>query len=425
MPGGGRIPVHFTTRYCRDPGGIGERRRRSRPRHRTAPLAAPATAFERDQDDAVRSLPFLPGTPALDRFPLPGWHRCIEQAWHQVDFPKLGYAPVQGHPALRRAIAQYLRVSRGARCDAEQIFIVNGSQGGLDLCARSLADAGDCAWVENPGYPGAWAAFRAADLRLVPIEVDVHGLAPRPEDWRATPPRLIYFTPSHQYPLGAVMSLERRLSLIQRARTAGAWLIEDDYDSEFRRKGATLSAVQGLSEHAQVIYVGTFSKTMYPALRLGFVVVPAGLAPALRRAGTVPALRGRLVEQMALTRFIDSGQFAQHLRRMRRLYAERRDALLAALDRHLRNVLTVSGAETGMHLSARLELPISDVAVARAARAQGLGLRPISGLCLPGQTLRRERHRRIPDPGSGPHLPHDNQARDEWRSGGTRARRGS
>ncbi|WP_261803635.1 PLP-dependent aminotransferase family protein [Variovorax sp. PAMC26660] len=348
------------------------------------PLARRAAPLQGEQNDTNHLLPLWPGTPALNEFPLAAWRRCMERAWRQTEVPQLGYAPGQGHLRLREAIAQYLRVSRGVRCEAAQVFISDGSQGSLDLCARMLADGGDTAWIENPGYPGARAAFQAADLRLVPIAVDSEGLAPRTVDWHRTPPKLIYITPSHQYPLGAMMSLERRLALLRQAREAGAWLVEDDYDSEFRSDGIPLSAVQGLDAHAPVVYVGTFSKTLFPALRLGFTVVPATLSTAWLGAIATGGMRGRLAEQIALADFIESGQFTLHLRRMRQLYAQRREALQAALKRHLQGVVTVSGGAGGMHLSARLEAPVSDVAVSRAARVQGLGLRPLSPFCLPG-----------------------------------------
>lgn len=348
------------------------------------PLARRAAIPHGGPDEADRALPLWPGVPALDEFPLAAWRRCMERAWRAIDARQLNYAPVQGHLPLRQAIAQYLRVSRGVRCEAQQVFITNGSQGGLELCARTLADAGDTAWIENPGYPGARAALQAADLRLVPIAVDAEGLASSAEDWSATPPKLIYITPSHQYPLGAMMSLERRLALIRQAREAGAWLVEDDYDSEFRSEKVPLSAVQGLDAHAPAIYVGTFSKTMFPALRLGFTVVPAPVVPALLGAIGATGMRGRVADQAALADFIESGQFTLHLRRMRQLYARRREALQEALQRHLGDVVTVSGGAGGMHLSARLEAPVADVDVSRAARVQGLGLRPLSPFCLPG-----------------------------------------
>jgi GntR family transcriptional regulator/MocR family aminotransferase len=336
------------------------------------------------EDGMDNVLPFVPGTPALDAFPLQQWRRCVERAWRHAGPDQLGYMSVAGNAPLRRAIAGYLRVSRGLRCEAEQILITDGSQGGLDLCARSLADAGDTAWIENPGYHGARAAFQLAGLRLRPIPVDADGLAPQPHDWRDAPPKLIYITPTHQYPLGAVMSLERRLALLALARAAGAWIIEDDYDSEFRHPDMPLSALQGLSEDAPVIYLGTFSKSMFPALRLGFIVVPVLLAGVLGRAANTLTLRGRTAEQLALADFMEAGHYTRHLRRMRRLYHERRSALQDALARHANDLLTVSAGVGGMQLSARIDVAVADTELSRAARGQGLVLRPLSRLCLPG-----------------------------------------
>ncbi|PTB20083.1 PLP-dependent aminotransferase family protein [Trinickia symbiotica] len=361
------------------------------------PLVAPGDApvLSRRVANMIRQdagmddpLPFLPGTPALDEFPLAQWRRCMERAWRNIGPAQLGYMPVEGDMALRTAIAEYLRISRGVRCEAQQVFITGGTQNSLDLCARTLADAGDTAWIENPGYDGARNAFQAANLQLVPIGVDANGLAPRLEDWRDTPPKLIYITPSHQYPLGAVMSLERRLALVAQASAMGAWIIEDDYDSEFRHHSAPLSAVQGLAEDAPVVYLGTFSKVMFPALRIGFMVVPPALAPVLRHTASRLMLRGRVAEQLALAEFIEAGHFTRHLRRMRRLYAERRTALHEALERNLRGALTVSGGAGGMHLSARLDLPVADTEVSHVARTRSLVLRPLSRFCLDGKQAR-------------------------------------
>ncbi|HSW04908.1 PLP-dependent aminotransferase family protein [Aquabacterium sp.] len=334
-------------------------------------------------------LPFRTGMPALREFALAPWRRCMNRAWRQVGAGQLGYAALGGHAGLRSAIAEHVRVSRGVLCEAEQVLITAGSQSALDLCAQLLASPGDSVWLEDPGYQGAHAAFAAAGLRLVPIGVDAHGLALPAPDSRAARPRLIYVTPSHQYPLGAVMSLTRRLALIERARALGAWIIEDDYDSEFRHPGPPLPAVQGLSADAPVIYLGTFSKTLFPGLRLGFMVLPPALVQVLQQADGGLALHGRVAEQMATADFITSGHFARHLRRMRMLYAERGDALRTALGRHLHGVLTASAGAGGMHLSVRLDVPVADVAVARAARASGLALRPLSPLCL----RQSERHR--------------------------------
>jgi GntR family transcriptional regulator / MocR family aminotransferase len=326
---------------------------------------------------------FVPGVPALSEFPVAQWRLCVNRAWHDIGAQDLGYGRAAGHPALRRAIADYLKVSRGVRCELEQVFITDGTQSSFDLCARVLAEPGERAWVENPGYHGARAAFQSAGLRLVPVPVDAAGIAPPPSLWRQAPPKLIYITPSHQYPLGAVLTLERRLMLIELARKAKAWIVEDDYDSEFRRTGAPLSAVQGLAKDAPVVYLGTFSKTMFPGLRLAFMVLPHSLSAAVGQAFEGIMRWGRLAEQVALADFIDSGRFTSHLRRMRRLYMQRGDALAAALHHHMGRFVTPLESPGGMHLSVTLDVPLADTDVSRAALGCGLELRPLSTTCVP------------------------------------------
>ncbi|GAB7535968.1 MocR-like pyridoxine biosynthesis transcription factor PdxR [Burkholderia sp. 3C] len=348
------------------------------------PLSHRAAGLSRQADRPYATGAFVPGVPALDAFPLAAWRRAVERAWRRVGPAQLDYQPGAGNLRLRQAIATYLRVSRGVACEAEQVLITDGSQHGLDLCARALADAGDIAWIENPGYGGARVALQAAGLRLVPVPVDAHGLAPDPAQWREAPPRLIYITPSHQYPLGAVMSQERRVALVQAAREAGAWIVEDDYDSEFRHHGTPLAALQSAVRDAPVIYLGTFSKVMFPALRIGFVVAPDAIAPALEHVSSALSPRGRLADHLALAEFIEAGHFSRHLRRMRRVYAERRDVLHDTLTRRLGGLLTVSAGDGGMHLSARLDAPVSDLEVARTAATHDLVLRPLSPFCLPG-----------------------------------------
>ncbi|WP_317201883.1 PLP-dependent aminotransferase family protein, partial [Janthinobacterium sp.] len=311
--------------------------------------------------------------PALDAFPLGVWRRLLERAWRAQSAAQLNYAAPAGAAALRGAIAEHLRAARGVVCEAGQVFITDGTQSSLDLCARAFADAGDTVWLENPGYGGALAACRNAALKVVGIHVDGEGIAPTPAQWRRQRPKLIYATPSHQYPCGCVLSLPRRLALIAGARAAGALIIEDDYDSEFRHDGAPLAAMQGLAADAPVLYLGTFSKTMFPALRIGFIVVPAALAAPFAALLERTAARGRVAEQLALAEFLRSGQFALHLRRMRRLYRQRRDALVAALGRHLDGLATLHGASAGMHLALRLEdAGVDDVALSAAALRAGI-----------------------------------------------------
>ncbi|MBJ7310190.1 PLP-dependent aminotransferase family protein [Rugamonas sp. CCM 8940] len=325
---------------------------------------------------------FMPGVPALELFPLALWRRMLERAWRGLSVAQLNYGEPCGEAALREAIADHLRASRGVVCDAGQVFITDGTQSSLDLCARAFADHGDTAWLECPGYGGALAAFRAAGLRVEAIAVDQDGIAPTPQDWARRPPRLIYTTPSHQYPTGSVLSLRRRLALIEQARAAGALIIEDDYDSEFRHDGPPLSAMQGLAADAPVLYLGTFSKTMFPSLRIGFVVVPKGLAPALAAMRAQSAARGRVAEQLALAEFLRSGQFALHLRRMRRLYRQRRDALAAALTEHVGTVALVHGGSAGMHLALRFtDAALCDTTIAAQALELGIVTHALSAHC--------------------------------------------
>ncbi|MBA5637314.1 PLP-dependent aminotransferase family protein [Duganella sp. LX20W] len=330
---------------------------------------------------------FVPGVPALDQFPLSLWRRMLERAWRGLTVAQLNYADPAGEPALRAAIADHLRAARGVVCEAGQVFITDGTQSSLDLCARAFADEGDTVWHEHPGYAGALAAFRAAGLDVQGIPVDEEGMAPQAADWRERPPRLVYTTPSHQYPIGSVLSLRRRLALLAAARAAGALIIEDDYDSEFRHDGAPLSAMQGLEPDAPVLYLGTFSKTMFPSLRIGFVVVPPALAAALASVRGQASARGRVADQLALAEFLRSGQFSLHLRRMRRLYRQRRDALVAALETHMGKVATVHGGSAGMHLALRFMDPaLSDTAISAQARAHGIVARPLSEHAVQGAT---------------------------------------
>jgi GntR family transcriptional regulator/MocR family aminotransferase len=233
--------------------------------------------------------------------------------------------------------------------------------------------------MENPGYQGALAAFGNAQLRVKSIAVDEDGIAPTEADWREGPPKLIYVTPSHQYPLGGVLSMNRRLALIERAKTSGALIIEDDYDSEFRYEGPPLPAMQGLEAHAPVIYLGTFSKTMFPALRIGYMVAPVALVAPLTLQFAQSTPRGHVAEQLALAEFISSGQFGTHLRRMRRLYRQRRDALAQALECHVGTAAAVHGGLAGMHLTLLLDEELDDRSVSARARERGLIANPLSG----------------------------------------------
>jgi len=354
----------------------------ARPAAPSAPAARRVARIAPSAPQADAAVALRPGTPALSHFPLGAWRRTLDRALRDMPVATLGYGDPAGEPALRQAIAQHLGVSRGARCSAGQILVTEGAQEALALCVRLLGNPGDTAWVEDPGYRGAKAAFHAGDLRVVPVRVDAQGLAAPDSLWRTRPPRLIYATPSHQYPTGAVLAAARRLDLLERARQAGAWIIEDDYDSEFRHHGEPIPAMQGLAEDAPVLYVGTFSKTMFPALRIGFLVVPPALAEPLRTAVHELLRGGHRHEQLALAAFIDSGQFARHLGRMRRLYRDRQQALRAALARHLPVPHEVLGGHGGLHLTLRLPPGLDDRAIAAAARGAGLAPAALSTFAL-------------------------------------------
>jgi len=359
---------------------------------------APQQAGLSQRAQRLRALPgpanmmdaFVPGVPALDLFPLALWRRMLERAMRGLRVEQLNYGDPAGELALRASIADHLRASRGVVCTAEQVFITDGTQSSLDLCMHALADEGDTIWMENPGYGGAMAASRAAGLHIAAIGVDDDGLAPGADDWLLQPPRLIYTTPSHQYPTGGVLPLRRRLALIEAARAAGALIIEDDYDSEFRHDGPPLPAMQGLAPDAPVVYLGTFSKTMFPSLRIGFLVAPSALAAPLAQMRAQSSARGRVAEQLALAEFLQSGQFALHLRRMRRVYRQRRDALVAALQEHVGSVAEVHGASAGMHLVLRfLDAQLDDASISAQAREQGIIAHALSSHALQGENAWR------------------------------------
>ncbi|CAB3921932.1 HTH-type transcriptional regulatory protein GabR [Achromobacter anxifer] len=331
------------------------------------------------------SLPMTPGTPALTQFPISAWRRAQDRALQAAPATTLGYGHPVGEPALREAIAQYLRVSRGVRCDASRIVITEGAQGALALCVQLLTNPGDTAWLEDPGYRGAKSAFHSGDLDVVAMRVDADGIVIPESAWRERPPRLIQTTPSHQYPTGAVLSLPRRLGLIERARQAGAWIIEDDYDSEFRHQGEPIAAMQGLVEDAPVLYVGTFSKTMFPALRLGFLVLPEAIA-AQAMPSIIEMMRGgHRLEQLTMAAFMENGQFSRHLGRMRRLYRERQAALREALAEHLGIEHEVLGGHCGLHLTVRLPAQFPDREIVQQARKIGMNPGALSSFAVAPQ----------------------------------------
>ncbi|MGO4813251.1 PLP-dependent aminotransferase family protein [Cupriavidus sp. 2MCAB6] len=318
---------------------------------------------------------FVPGIPDVRQFPRGVWQRLITKVWKSASQEQLGYGSRHGYRPLKRALAEYLALARGVDCAPEQIVVTQGSHQAIDLCARLLADPGDRVWIEDPCYWGARSVFRAASLQMDAVPVDEHGMLPpiTPE----VSPRLIFVTPSHQYPSGVVMSLARRRLLTELAHRHNAWIIEDDYDSEFRYHGAPLPSLQGLDPHQNTIYVGSFSKVLYPGLRLGFLIVPTALVDAFALAQSELHRGGQLSVQTALAEFIADGHYAAHVRRMRKIYGERQAMLTQELRRKLGDEAEIVGTDTGLHLTVVLR-HANDQLVSRCALAHGVVARPLS-----------------------------------------------
>ena len=329
---------------------------------------------------------FRIGVPDTASFPFAEWARIVARIWRDPEAELLAYGDPQGYEPLRAAIAAHAGAARGVRCDASQIIIVNGSQQALDLAARLLIDPGDPVWMEDPGYLGARAALQAAGARLVAVPLDDEGIDVAAGVRMQGDARLAYVTPSHQFPAGtAAMSLRRRFELLQWAEQAKAWIIEDDYDSEYRYAGRPITALQGLDGGERVIYVGTFSKVMFPSLRLGYVIVPPQLVDAFVRARALADRHGPSVEQAALAEFMRAGQLERHIRRMRARYAERQTLLVDLLRRQTRGRLDVRASETGLHLTAWLPDGVDDRAVSARLAAAGVDAAPISAYRMTSQ----------------------------------------
>lgn len=362
----------------------------AKPRDRPAALE-PAAAWRGasvSPSIAPAAFDFRIGIPDPVLFPWDDWRRAVSHQLHGRRRAPSPYPEPHGSPRLRAAIARSVGLSRGVRTTADQIVVTSGAQQAFDLIARVLVEPGATVAVEEPGYPPAHAALRAAGARVEPVPVDGEGLVVS-----ALPPhtRVVYVTPSHQFPLGHVMSLRRRQELLAFCAAHDAAIIEDDYDSEFRFDGRPLETLQALDEHGRVIYVGSFSKTLAPSLRLGFMAAPPSLVPALCAAKRVADSHGPIELQLALAELIEDGLLARHIRRMQRVYRERRDRLLAALDRELGDLLDVLPASAGLHVAALLVRRGDPAAIAVAARAAAVAVEPLAsyhqGRARPGLVL--------------------------------------
>ena len=320
-------------------------------------------------------LAFHPGLPDPDNFPFNTWSKLLSKRAKLARHDLFGTYHVRGYPPLCEAIARYLTASRGITCKPEQIVVTNGAQSAFDLLARILIDPGDTVWMEEPGYYGAGAAFLSAGATLAPLHVSDNG-------WNLEPPsiapRVIFVTPSCHHPLGVTMPMEQRLNLIHMAEAWNSWIIEDDYDSEYRFQGHPIPALQGISASSRVVYVGTFAKILFPAMRLGFLVVPDAIREGMVSALSVTGQFAPLVTQAALADFMNEGHFTRHLRRMRRLYAARRQYFMDICEDYLGPWLQLRRTESGIQLVGLFHQDHDDRVVARAALEQGINVSPLS-----------------------------------------------
>jgi GntR family transcriptional regulator / MocR family aminotransferase len=321
---------------------------------------------------------FRANQPALDLFPTTLWAQVAARRLRRVSANLLAGGEALGYRPLRQAVADYLNRSRGVKCTADQVLILSGAQEALDRTARILLNPGEAVWMEEPGYPGAAIVFRAVGAHICPVAVDGEGLDLESGKKKWKPPRLVYVTPAHQFPLGVTMSLRRRLALLEWARRSGTLIFEDDYDSEYRYSGRPIPAMQGLDRSGVVMFAGSFSAVLFPALRLGYLVVPSDMVDIFAAAESVSTHHPPLLEQAILCDFITEGHFARHIRRMRELYAERLAVLLESARKNLAGLLEISSVEAGMQTVGWLKRGIRAESVAELAAARDVEVVPLS-----------------------------------------------
>ena len=305
-------------------------------------------------------LPFRPGVPALDKFPVKRWNKYLSRATTKSDIANFSYGDLLGSEKLRASIARHLADSRGMKVDPKQILITSGAQQAFVLISYVLMNKNDTVWYENPGHIAGRDLLKIVGGDVSPVPIDKEGLNLPYAVQNFSKPKLIFTTPSHQQPLGITMSLQRRLTLLKYAHENASWVIEDDYDSEFRYRGRPLPALAALDKVGRVLYVGTFSKSLFPSVRIGYVVVPEILVDTFAKTRNIFGQTSSAITEEALSNFMDDGGFAEHIRKMRRLYRERRDILLDALRNHCTNILVPQQTDAGMHIIADIKNGMSD-----------------------------------------------------------------
>ncbi|WP_160122871.1 MocR-like pyridoxine biosynthesis transcription factor PdxR [Rhodovarius lipocyclicus] len=324
------------------------------------------------------SLPFAAGCCSVDALSIQAWRRTGVEVMQNFDPSYLSYSDPSGDLPLREEVAKYLRAARAVRCEPEQILILSGAQQAIDLSIRVLLNPGDAVWVEDPGYLATREALAAAGASLIPVPVDREGMVVEAGLRAAPQARAAYITPSHQYPTGSIMSIQRRLELLSWAKAHGAWIIEDDYDGEFRYVGRPLASLQGLEGGESVIYVGTLSKMLFPGARIGFAVVPPALIGAFRGARFLTDRNPPTLQQALVTAFMRRGFLTSHIQRMRQRYRAARDIVVEAITRHMGDLVEVEVPECGIQLTMHFRQPICDVRVVEAARRHGVVVKAVS-----------------------------------------------
>ena len=340
-------------------------------------LSAPEIYHRNTSSEAI--VPFQNGVPSLNDFPIKTWLKLNNQIVQTFSNIHLGYGDAAGYKPLREEIASYLRTYRAVNCTAEQIIIVNGSQQGLDLIGRVLLESGTNVWLEDPGYFGARASMLFADSKIFPCPLDDDGLDINYSSKKYPAPKLIYTTPSHQFPLGITTSAARRIELLQYASKNNCWIIEDDYDSEFRYYGDPLPSLQGMDKNNCVLYLGTFSKVLFPALRLGYLVLPdPQMVNIFASAKSMMDRQCPVFEQMIVTEFLKQGYFTRHIRKMRMLYKSRQEFLINEIEKELNGILKINPSPAGMQIIGWLPKNLKDKKVAEAAKKNNLIVNALS-----------------------------------------------